>query len=117
MGFWDSPFGEVLKFGGKVAVSTLAAGSIVASDGATVPLLSATGATGYATGKVVKIVGKECDCELLEWVGETVSDTGVGVFTGGVWVAVPIKQSKWHTKCLALMVPTFLFGVAYLQKG
>jgi hypothetical protein len=84
MGFWDSPFGEVLKFGGKVVVSTAVAGSIVASGGATVPLLLATGATGYATGKVVKTVGKECDCELLEWVGETVSDTGVGVFTGGL---------------------------------
>src|SRR5687768_13864265 len=76
MGFWS--------FVGKVAISTVAATSIIATGGATVPLLLATGATGYAAGKLTKEIAKANDSEFWEWVGDTISDTGVGVFTGGV---------------------------------
>lgn len=72
------------SFVGKTVISTVAAGSIIASGGATVPLLLATGATGYGTGKFIKQAAKESDSEFWEWVGDTISDTGVGVFTGGV---------------------------------
>ncbi|CAI2189394.1 10379_t:CDS:1 [Funneliformis geosporum] len=76
MGFWS--------FVGKTVISTVVAGSIIASGGATVPLLLATGATGYAAGKITKEIAKANDSEFWEWVGDTISDTGVGVFTGGV---------------------------------
>lgn len=84
MGFWDSPIGEVLKFGGKAAIATFATGSIIATGGATAPLLLYTGATSFATGQFVKKVGEECNSEVAQWIGDTVSDTGIGVFTGGL---------------------------------
>lgn len=79
-GFWD----DFLKPVGRIAISTVVAGSIVATGGATAPLLLATGATGYGVGKLVSKTAEECDSEGWKWVGDTISDTGVGVVTGGL---------------------------------
>jgi hypothetical protein len=56
---------EVTKFIGKVAISTVAAGSILATGGAAAPVV--LGGVAAATGgKIAKEAGKELDCEFLE---------------------------------------------------
>lgn len=83
-GFWDEPLGQVIKFGGKVAVSTFAAGSIIATGGATAPLLLGTGASTWGLGKMTKMIAEAEEIEWLKDVADVVSDTGFGVATGAL---------------------------------
>jgi hypothetical protein len=59
-GFWDDVGKPLTKFTIKAVGTAAAAGSIIATGGATAPLLLYTGAVGYGTGKFVQQVGKEC---------------------------------------------------------
>ncbi len=83
-GFWDDFGLPVTKFVTKAVISGAAAGSIIASGGATAPLLLYTGAVTYGTGKFVSSVSKESGWKTAEWIGDVVSDTGSGVFTGAL---------------------------------
>jgi len=62
-GFWDEVGKPLTKFAVKAAGTTFVAGSIIATGGATAPLLLATGAYGYGTGKFIQQMGKETDNE------------------------------------------------------
>jgi hypothetical protein len=73
---------EVGKFGGKLVVTTAAAGTIVATGGTAAPLI--IGGVVYAGGKCVKKSAQACDNEFFENVGDLVEDIGIGAFTGGV---------------------------------
>lgn len=67
----------------RIGISTAAPVLILASGGAAAPFVIG-GAAAWGGGKVVKKVGKELDCEVLEWVGSTVEDIGFGTTTGAV---------------------------------
>jgi hypothetical protein len=80
MGFWGGAW-EVTKFAGKVAAIGTAGAVIVATGGAAAPLI---GAGVYASGKIVKKIGEECDCEFIENLGDFTEDVGIDALTGGL---------------------------------
>ncbi|CAG8679609.1 14118_t:CDS:1 [Racocetra persica] len=82
MGFWDSSFGEALKFGIKWGVSTVAAGTLVAATGGLGAI--AIGGAVAGEGYLIKKAAQECDNEFFEFVGDTILSTGIGTATGGL---------------------------------
>ena len=64
-------------------MSTFAAGAILATGGAAAPIVLG-GIAATAGGKLVKEVAKENDNEFFEWLGDTVSDTGINMLTGSL---------------------------------
>jgi len=77
-----------LKIGGKILASGAAAGLIVASAGTAAPIVAPlAGAAITCVGKGIKEAAKDSDNEFLQFVGETVVDTGLGAITGGVLTA------------------------------
>ena len=74
---------EIGKTVGKIAVSTVAAGTILATGGAAAPVVLGGVAAG-AWGKAIKELAKEGHNEFFEWVGDTVCDTGINVLTGSL---------------------------------
>jgi hypothetical protein len=78
-GFWDEIGSPVTKF----LVSAGASALIVGTGGAAAPIVL-TGAALAGGGKIAKEIGKETDCEVLEWIGDTVCDTGIGTLTGSL---------------------------------
>ena len=78
-GFWD-------EFGGPVSKTLISMGAsalILGTGGAAAPIVIG-GAALAAGGKGVKELGKELDCGVLEWIGDTACDTGIGTLTGSI---------------------------------
>ena len=73
---------EVVKVVGKTVISVGAAGAILATGGAAAPVV--LGAALASGGKLAEVAGKELDCEFLEWIGDTASDTGINMLTGSL---------------------------------
>nr|CAG8456282.1 2746_t:CDS:1 [Entrophospora candida] len=91
MGFWDDvgevfeavggATWEVTKFTGKVVATGAAATAIISTGGLAAPVI---GAGVWLGGKAVEEIGRDCDCEFVEGLGDFIGDVGFDGLTGGL---------------------------------
>jgi hypothetical protein len=74
--------GAIIKVGAKIAISTVVSGVLVAATGGVGAIV--VGGIVSGGGYVVKKVGESSDSKVVEFIGDTVFDTGLGTITGGV---------------------------------
>lgn len=72
---------EVIKFSGRVAIVGVAGAAIASTGGLAAPVI---GGLVYGGGKLVKTIGKECDCKFIEDLGDFTEDVGIDAFTCGM---------------------------------
>ncbi len=129
MGFWND-FGdaleitweatkEVAKFAGKITVSTATAGAIVSTVGLAAPLI---GSAVLASGKIVEEIGKDCDCEFVEGLGNFIEDVGLTVLFVDYWEweqVIKMVENDYTGKTITMTVcafKLFFYIIAILNK-
>jgi len=80
-GFFGDLLDASLFVGKTVAIGSAATAITVATGGAAIPI----GASMWVGGKAVEKIGEETDCRILQSIGETVGDLGLGTATAGIF--------------------------------